>query len=583
MLQRLLKLKYIIFFLLILHIILSIFLFIHDTNEKRVYLQNKTDLSLVEYQTIYSKIKEQSEMIFQEQINTKDIIDIFKHAYLANNVEKTKIRDTLYNKLEPSYTRLQKLINLKQVHFHLPNNHSFLRMHRKNKFGDDLTGIRETVMYVNKFKKRIDGFEEGRVYNGFRFVYPLFDESQQHIGSVEVSFSALSFQKTLSNVVRFSQFIFAKDITDKKVWKDEYAYKPSAISPMFLLESNWEDSTLAPIKRKIMEKISPEIKEVFQNNLFYKKAYSTSVEVDKITRILSFLPVKNPVNNNLVAYLVIVTDSAHIYRSNLENQFLILLSFAFLLSLFIIIYRQSKYEEDIQEQHILLMEQSKMAQMGSMLSNIAHQWKQPLTQINAKLIEMPLSLSLTQKDAKTLDTYIEDIENFTAYMADTIENFKTYFHPDKQKNYFDLSDTLTKLLHLVDLPPSIEILIESTDETRLYCFENELLQVLITLLINAKEALIQNGTTSPQIKILVNNKFSKIEISVIDNAGGIENENIKQIFNPYFSTKKNNENTGIGLYMAKMIVEGMQGSLTYKKINSESHFQITLKGIKYGK
>ncbi|MDB2562266.1 ATP-binding protein [Sulfurimonas sp.] len=585
MIKRLLKLKYIFLLFLLIHISLVISATIHEETDRKSFLENQTQLSKIEYETVYAKTKEQSEIIFHEKINVDEIIDIFKKAHNSDSTNQDKLRKQLHDALSKSYTRLKDSINLRQLHFHLPNNHSFLRMHRPEKYGDDLTDIRPTVAFVNKNKKQIDGFEEGRVYNGFRFVYPLFskdtNQKSTYIGSVEVSFSALSFQKTLSNNVRFSQFIFSKKIIDEKVWKSEYIsnYIQAAIHPQFMLEPASFKDKFAPIKKQIIKNLSNKIINDFATNLEAKIAHSQVVKVDNETYILSFLPIINSISKELVGYIIILKKSIYLDHLHFQNIVLKFISFALLFSIFILIYIYKKHDDDIQEQKYLLLEQSKMAQMGSMLSNIAHQWKQPLAQINAKLIELPISLSLNEKNTNILDRKIEDIEEYTSYMAETIENFRRYFHPDKQKDYFNISDAIDKSLSLVEIESNIKVNVVSSKNLRLHSYENELIQVLIVLIINAKEALLQANVSDPNISIVLHKDASNIEIEIIDNAGGIEDKTIKQIFNPYFSTKHNNTNTGIGLYMAKMIIEGMQGTLLYKKHHDKSHFTIKLQGI----
>ncbi len=581
MIKRLIKLRYIIIFALIIYLGIILSTYTHSKYHTELYLENKTELSKIAYETIYGKIKQQSEIIFQEKINTKKIIDIFKNAKDANNKQKIQIRETLYNELSPSYHRLRKLVNLRQVHFHLPNNHSFLRMHKKNKFGDDLSHIRETVEYVNRYKKKIDGFEEGRVYNGFRFVYPLFDDSKVYIGSVEVSFSAQSVQRALSRDLRFSQFLFSKKIIDSKVWKEQNAihYTPAAISPNFSMESSWMDDQFARNKRKIMKNITPEMKEIFHQNIEKEIAYSMVINIDDNDFVLSFLPIHNPVSKNLVAYLVIITHSSYFKNLSFDNIIFQLIALALLLSNIIIIYRQNKHDEIIQKQNYILLEQSKMAQMGSMLSNIAHQWKQPLARINAKVIEIPLSLTLKKEEEILLNDNLEDIEKLTSYMANTIENFRTFFHPNKERNYFSINDAVDKTLLLLDLKDEkITLSFYQYQDIRINGYEDELIQVLMILIINAKEALgemkVQNH--NPFIKIILTKENFNIQIKIIDNARGINPKIAEQIFNPYFSTKSTN--SGIGLYMSRMIIElSMKGKLNYKRENNESCFCITLK------
>ena len=170
-------------------------------------------------------------------------------------------------------------------------------------------------------------------------------------------------------------------------------------------------------------------------------------------------------------------------------------------------------------------------------------------------------------------------------MADTIENFKSYFHPDKLQNNFHIDSVINKALSLLDINTNnnfIKIIKHEQSNIRINTYEDELIQVLMVLLINAKEALNNSNTIDPYIQIILKDNISSIELVIVDNAGGIEKSIQKQIFNPYFTTKSDNSN-GVGLYMAKMIVEGsMQGKLIYTKIDNESHFSIILEGLKDG-
>lgn len=132
-------------------------------NNIKTYLKNESDIYYLNYKVIYNDYKNIANLIFNTHIQDEKILELF-----AN-----RKREELKNYLEDIYKKL-RVFNLRQLHFHLPNNDSFLRMHRPNKFGDNLTKDRKTVAYVNKTKEYIDGFEEGKIFNGFRFVYPLF-------------------------------------------------------------------------------------------------------------------------------------------------------------------------------------------------------------------------------------------------------------------------------------------------------------------------------------------------------------------------------------------------------------------------
>jgi signal transduction histidine kinase len=246
------------------------------------------------------------------------------------------------------------------------------------------------------------------------------------------------------------------------------------------------------------------------------------------------------------------------------------------------ISQRLKLENEYKENQRAMFQQSKMAQMGTMMSNIAHQWKQPLAQINSKLIELSSAVPLKEKEQEIIDNKIERIEELTDYMANTIENFRTYFSPTKEKTYFFISSTLEKSLSLTgDDSTNIQLTIECDKSLKLYGFEDELLQVIIILINNAKEAFNGRGVVKPFIQIIVQKTTeTKLMISVIDNAGGIDDKIIDEIFTPYFSTKKNSKNSGIGLYMAKTILQNsMNAKLYYEKIEKESHFNILIDRI----
>ena len=592
MIKQLLKFKYLIISFIILEIIVAFTISLSKSHEIETILENKTEIAQIEYDTIYSKIKSQSLMIFQESINKPSVIELFKNAYTADEETKKTIRENLHSHLYTSYMRMRILLHIRQLHFHLPNNHSFLRMHRPAKFGDDLTGIRQTVEYVNKNHKMIHGFEEGRVYNGFRFVYPLFDQ-KKYIGSVEVSFDVSSFKDALNNNLHNAQFIISKNVIEKKVWKDEdnSNYSSTKISSKFLIEKNKTGNLSDPFSDSFKASITTRISEAFHVNISSGISYSIPLKIEGKTNILSFLPIKNPITNHTVAYMIIVSKSKHLDEKDLKYYIMQTIAFAFILSIFTIIYRNTLQQNrlitnriKLLEQQKLLEEQSKMAQMGSMLSNIAHQWKQPLAQINSKLIEMPLSLKLTSTDKESLDNSIESIEELTSYMATTLEDFITYFHPNKKKTNFTIKQTIDKAILLSNLKSSTEgihIVVECSSDTKLLSYENELMQVLITLLINAEEAFDNKDIKNPTIKAISTVDKNIVKITIIDNAGGIEDNLVGKIFNPYFSTKNRNENSGIGLYMAKMIIEGsMQGKLEYEKVNDESNFKITIENAK---
>lgn len=189
------SLFYSLLIFLILLMIQSIYFYIKvDLLTKNQLIHKKVLLTKAEY-----SIEKIADFTFENIINTTELRDLLKDTN-SNTKEKNKIvRDKLHKKLLQSYNNFTKY-NIQQLHFHLKNNESFLRFHKPKKFGDNLTDMRATVKYVNQYMKPIKGFEEGKIYSGYRFVYPLFDNNNEHIGSVEISSSLLSFKKILEKV-----------------------------------------------------------------------------------------------------------------------------------------------------------------------------------------------------------------------------------------------------------------------------------------------------------------------------------------------------------------------------------------------
>lgn len=177
-----------------------------------------------------------SRYVFEQTINHPDILSLMQQAVYANGTQRDSIRRQLYSRIRTEYERLEKY-NFRQLHFQLPDNTSFLRMHSPDKYGDNLSDVRETIRRTNETKKVVFAYEEGRIYNGYRFVYPLFSAGE-HCGSVEVSFSMQSFIDILSQM-EDSDYYFGirKSIAESVLFPDDRnRYVDSCFSPDFLFD-----------------------------------------------------------------------------------------------------------------------------------------------------------------------------------------------------------------------------------------------------------------------------------------------------------------------------------------------------------
>ena len=215
----------------------------------------------------------------------------------------------------------------------------------------------------------------------------------------------------------------------------------------------------------------------------------------------------------------------------------------------------------------ILAQQTKLAAMGEMIGNIAHQWRQPLSVITTASSGIKIEHEM---NLLTDDRLIESLNGITKsakYLSSTIDDFRDFFKQDKEKEKFDIKNTFTKALSLIShqlINKDIQI-IKNINEVSIFALENELIQVLINLLNNARDELLKKEKQKLLIFITVYKDDNYVFIEIKDNAGGINKEIINRIFEPYFTTKHKSQGTGIGLYMSEEIIsKHMNGVLTVK-------------------
>jgi len=262
---------------------------------------------------------------------------------------------------------------------------------------------------------------------------------------------------------------------------------------------------------------------------------------------------------------------------------MILLSIFVTILLIIFIYCLFRYRElkkSIAKKDMLLIRQAKLASIGEMLEHIAHQWKQPLAQINSIVLNIEISYEDQKLDSQTLEKELNQIENLTLFMSQTIESFRNYLHPDKEKTLFSIKEVVDETLALINpllKHKKIECIVDIKDNVKIKGYKKEFVQTLLVLLNNAKDALTENKVTNPFIKIEVKKRDTKTVICVSDNGKGIKEDIIDKIFDPYFTTKQKSKGTGHGLSMAKMIIEeSFKGKIGAKNIDNGACFEIEI-------
>jgi len=239
-----------------------------------------------------------------------------------------------------------------------------------------------------------------------------------------------------------------------------------------------------------------------------------------------------------------------------------------------------------------MFEQAKMAQMGELISMIAHQWRQPLGAIGSSVVSVQNKLSLGKYDLddkaqreefiKLLQSKFEDIAEYTEFLSKTIDDFRNFYKQNKEKEPVSLKDVIKDTLNIIQVPMenhNIKFNLEYDDITPINIYKNELMQVVLNILKNSEDNFKETDIKQKEVSIRVYGTNIYQVITIQDNGGGIPPNILPNIFEPYFSTKDERNGTGLGLYMSKIIVEDHHnGELLVKNIQDGIRFTILLPG-----
>lgn len=208
-----------------------------------------------------------------------------------------------------------------------------------------------------------------------------------------------------------------------------------------------------------------------------------------------------------------------------------------------------------EEKQRVMFWQSRHASLGQMLANIAHQWRQPLTELSLAMFNIKKAMQ-NENQTDALKFYDES-KHIIKNMSQTIDDFTNFFSPDKERHYFNIKDSISEAISLLEnmLNEQMISLKQELIDIEVLGITNELTQVIVNLINNSKDAFIHNGILLREISIRIKKKSDFALIEFVDNAGGIAKENIEKIFEPYFTTKHKSRGTGLGLFMSRMICE----------------------------
>jgi len=218
----------------------------------------------------------------------------------------------------------------------------------------------------------------------------------------------------------------------------------------------------------------------------------------------------------------------------------------------------------------IMFQQARLASMGEMLQNIAHQWRQPLGTLMMIIQSFQSKYLAGKLDETFIESRVEDATKVAQNMSNTLEDFRTFFHPHKMRTTFSLRFVIEKAVDLSKYQlkkDAITTRIDIKEDVQIYGYENEMMHILLNLIHNARDAFESRDVTPRKILFFVKQTDKTVMVHVIDNAGGIDEALLPKIFEPYFTTKHKSAGTGVGLYMSKQIIEKhMHGKIACKNI-----------------
>jgi len=243
--------------------------------------------------------------------------------------------------------------------------------------------------------------------------------------------------------------------------------------------------------------------------------------------------------------------------------------------------------EENRQQQFFMLQQNRLAQMGEMIAMIAHQWKQPLNNLSLLNQLITSKYKKGKLDDKTMEYFQSNAKQYIELMSETIHDFTNFFKPQQDKENFEINELISNVSNIIAPSlhqKSIKFIFSPQNKYSCLGYKNSLAHAIINIINNAKDALDDTQITQKQIKIELYEQDNHLIISIRDNAGGISEDIIDKVFDPYFSTKSNKNGTGLGLYMTKLLItEHMNGEIEVFNSQEGAVFNIILKGEFYEK
>lgn len=524
-------------------------------------------------------------------------------AILRDDVMRTALRagnrGALLNRYQPLFDQLREQYGITHLYFEKANRVNLLRVHQPERYGD--TVDRFTTLEAERAGRIARGIELG--INGtftLRAVAPIFDKAGL-TGYVELGEEVEDILHSTDNVIGTSIVLaIGKKWLTREDWE----------RGMRLLkrDANWD---LLPDDVLIRQTIALPAKTLAEILQTQPGEIVTGLKAGEKIYYAGLLPLEDAAGRNVGSRIVLrdMTQQLHgMQQTMMQVAFISILLLVMLFVMFSLITGrverrlemsrkklvaqgdelkrlnetlEQRVREEVnknREKDALLVQQSRMAAMGEMIQNIAHQWRQPLNlvglvaqNIREDFNDRALTAAALEKDVTTINQAVQQ-------MSSTIDVFRNFLRPDQQQaTRFSLAQAVGDVLRLLDASfkyHQINVVAEINEDFSGMGFSHQLCQVLINILNNAKEAIVERKIRNGTISISLGGDKETSWVVMRDNAGGIPEDVLSKIFDPYFSTKA--QSTGLGLYMSSMIMTHMGGTIEAGNAGEGAEFKVTM-------
>ena len=393
--------------------------------------------------------------------------------------------------------------------------------------------------------------------------------------------------KASSELQHFLTYYSGKHIIGKTISKSNHNYSnaillhiiQTEISNGLQLQKLYQDSRFTALNTKLEYKFATFI----ENNKIYssKKDFSNK-NISNIQTLL--VSISQLVKLHYITYNKLLNEMKT--QKSKQNKGLFIITFILILIGSMITFRILKSINKVvllqEEQDKIMYQQLEMAQMGEMIGNIAHQWRQPLSAISVAASGIKLHQELDLLNKEIINKNMDGIVRNTKFLSETIDTFRDFIKEEKKHEEVILQNVVRRVLDITDasLKNSHIELIDGIDYSKpvvLTTISKELSQVIINIINNAKDIILEKKLEDSWVKIEINETETFAILTIEDNAGGIPNDILPKIFDPYFTTKHKSIGTGLGLHMSRKIIhDSLKGVLHVKNSKNGAKFFIEL-------